>query len=55
VSGAAARDDYGVVVGDVDATAQLRDERRAVRGKPGFFDRGPGYARLAQGERTGAG
>jgi N-methylhydantoinase B len=58
VSPERARDDYGVVVSgsggeagvDEDATARLRDERRAARtGDEPFFDRGPGYARLAGG------
>jgi N-methylhydantoinase B len=58
VSPERARDDYGVLVSvsggevgvDVDATARLRDERRAARtGDEPFFDRGPGYARLAGG------
>ena len=30
-----------------DATRRLRDEMRARRGEPAFFDRGPGYERLA--------
>jgi N-methylhydantoinase B len=56
VSVGGARDDYGVVLaydGDaaaVDATAteQLRRERRAaLTGDEPFFDRGPGYERLA--------
>jgi N-methylhydantoinase B len=58
VSPERARDDYGVLVSgsggeagvDEDATARLRDERRAARtGDEPFFDRGPGYARLAGG------
>jgi N-methylhydantoinase B len=44
VSEAAARDDYGVVVGDPEATRRLRE---APRGERPFFDRGPGYERLA--------
>ena len=58
VSSAAARDDYGVVLScegqraDVDASAteELRGTLRAERpaGQP-FFDRGPGYALLAEG------
>jgi N-methylhydantoinase B len=52
VSAGAAGDDYGVVLEDgrVDgaATRLLREEMRARRGAPPFFDRGPGYARLAQ-------
>jgi N-methylhydantoinase B len=47
VSREAAERDYGVVLGDDDATRRLRDELRASRGEPPFFDRGPGYARLA--------
>src|SRR5215216_6663971 len=41
VSLAAAREDYGVVVGDDVATRALRDEMRARRGPLAFFDRGP--------------
>jgi N-methylhydantoinase B len=37
------------VVGDPDATAALREQLRAARGAPAFFDRGPGYERLAGG------
>ncbi|MGH3443504.1 MAG: hydantoinase B/oxoprolinase family protein [Nitriliruptorales bacterium] len=55
VSREAAERDYGVVLaGEGDAlradeaeTAARRDELRAVRGDPPFFDRGPGYAKLA--------
>ena len=56
VSGRAAREEYGValVAGpdgearpDAAATAALRAELRRVRGRPPFFDRGPGYRRLA--------
>jgi N-methylhydantoinase B len=49
VSAAGARDDYGVVLGDPAATGARRAELRVERGageRP-FFDRGPGYARLA--------
>jgi N-methylhydantoinase B len=56
VSLEAAERDYGVVVVagddddepavDADATASLRPRLRASRPEPGFFDRGPGYARL---------
>jgi N-methylhydantoinase B len=46
VSLESARDDYGVVVGDVEATARLRAAPRSERP---FFDRGPGYERLARG------
>jgi N-methylhydantoinase B len=58
VSVGAARDDYGVVLTLVDATAAvdeaateaLRTERRGARtGDEPFFDRGPGYARLSGG------
>ncbi|RIQ14537.1 hydantoinase B/oxoprolinase family protein [Jiangella rhizosphaerae] len=58
-----ARDDYGVVVlGPVDdpvadeaATAALRAGWRAARtGDEPFFDRGPGYARLAGGASSAA-
>jgi N-methylhydantoinase B len=45
VSVEAARDDYGVVVGDAEATRLLRS---APRGERPFFDRGPGYERLAR-------
>jgi N-methylhydantoinase B len=51
VSVTGAREDYGVVVGDERATRALRAERRS--GRPDdvepFFDRGPGYPRLAGG------
>jgi N-methylhydantoinase B len=58
VSVEAARSAYGVVLTyegdrvevDVEATSQLRSECRARRtGNEPFFDRGPGYARLAGG------
>ncbi|MGH1562102.1 hydantoinase B/oxoprolinase family protein [Mumia sp. DW29H23] len=58
VSPDGARDDYGVVLTgsgddlgyDADATAALRAERVAERGEGEvFFDRGPGYAQLADG------
>ena len=62
VSVAAAASDYGVVLAgpgsgpavDEDATDRLRETLRAARpaSRP-FFDRGPGYARLAGG-RTAA-
>ena len=54
-----ARADYGVVItGDADdpvadeaATAELREQMRAERtGDEPFFDRGPGYAKLADGQ-----
>jgi N-methylhydantoinase B len=47
VSEEAARADYGVVVGDAEATARLREDLRMARGGPAFFDRGPGYERLS--------
>ncbi|MEV7005024.1 hydantoinase B/oxoprolinase family protein [Streptosporangium sp. NPDC051022] len=56
VSPRGARDDYGVVVLDTpdgprvdeEATRELRALARAGRtGREAFFDRGPGYARLA--------
>ena len=56
VSARAAREAYGVVLvaspdgeagHDADATAALRRELRVSRGRPPFFDRGPGYRRLA--------
>jgi N-methylhydantoinase B len=34
---------------DVEASDRLRADRRAARGEQPFFDRGPGYARLAGG------
>ncbi len=61
VSAAAAAADYGVVLGGPDAdaaapvvdetaTARLRETMRAERPEQRpFFDRGPGYARLAGG------
>ena len=58
VSVGGARDDYGVVVteagagpvADAAATDDLRGELRSRRtGAEPFFDRGPGYARLAGG------
>ena len=60
VSSAAARDDYGVVltgpstapVVDEDATRALRERLRAERPEQPFFDRGPGYARLAGGRTS---
>ena len=60
VSPEGAREDYGVVVtGPVDAPqvhvaasdelrARMREERGPLEQRP-FFDRGPGYARLAAG------
>ncbi|HEY0541134.1 MAG TPA: hydantoinase B/oxoprolinase family protein [Actinoallomurus sp.] len=59
VSAEGAREDYGVVLRpgetdadpepDLDATTELRAHRRAGRGPVSFFDRGPGYAILAEG------
>jgi N-methylhydantoinase B len=55
VSAQGARDDYGVVLrpgeteADPEATAGLRARMRAGRGPVAFFDRGPGYATLADG------
>ena len=57
VSREGARDDYGVVVArrgdapavDDAASDALRADLRAARGEQPFFDRGPGYARLAAG------
>ncbi|MBA2768129.1 MAG: hydantoinase B/oxoprolinase family protein [Sporichthyaceae bacterium] len=58
VSVDAAREDYGVVmahdgievVADAAASSSLRAELRSRRtGEEPFFDRGPGYARLADG------
>jgi N-methylhydantoinase B len=47
VSRAAAREEYGVVVGDAAATIALRERMRASRGPLPFFDRGPGYRQLS--------
>jgi N-methylhydantoinase B len=56
VSGEAAREAYGVVLvtgpegessHDGEATRALRERLRAARGRLPFFDRGPGYRRLA--------
>ena len=44
----AARDEYGVVLGDAAATGREREAMREARGEPAFFDRGPGYERLAE-------
>ncbi len=57
VSLAAAATDYGVVLTgpepDGAATSRLRETMRAARPGPWpFFDRGPGYARLAGGRRS---
>jgi N-methylhydantoinase B len=49
VSAEAAERDYGVLVGDAAATAELRERLRAERPPPGMFDRGPGYAQLSGG------
>jgi N-methylhydantoinase B len=54
VSPGAAREDYGVVIGDRDASEALRaSRRRAARDDAPFFDRGPGYPILSGG-RTAA-
>jgi N-methylhydantoinase B len=58
VSFEGARRDYGVVasgtkddpVVDVEASDALREQLRAERPEEPFFDRGPGYARLAEGK-----
>jgi hypothetical protein len=56
VSARAAREEYGValVTGpggdmghDADATVRVRRQLREARGRSPFFDRGPGYRRLA--------
>jgi len=56
VSARAAREDYGVVLApdvagaprvDDAATRALRERLRGTRGPQPFFDRGPGYRRLA--------
>ena len=55
-----ARDSYGVVASgspeevhvDIPASDALRAEMRSSRGEEPFFDRGPGYAVLAGGERS---
>jgi N-methylhydantoinase B len=57
VSVAGARDDYGVLLRrdgddvevDAGATRALREDRRSTAGGRPFFDRGPGYPRLAGG------
>jgi N-methylhydantoinase B len=54
VSVEGARRDYGVVLdaeGEVDlvSTVELRAEMRQWRGHESFFDRGPGFTRLADG------
>jgi N-methylhydantoinase B len=57
VSREGARAGYGVVVEgepddpvvDVAASDALRQQVRSSRGEQPFFDRGPGYARLAGG------
>jgi N-methylhydantoinase B len=49
VSTAGARADYGVILGDAEATAGLRARLRADRGAAPFFDRGPGYPTLSGG------
>ncbi len=60
VSFAGARDSYGVVASgspeevhvDIPASDALRADMRSARGEEPFFDRGPGYALLAGGERS---
>jgi N-methylhydantoinase B len=60
VSFEGARRDYGVVasgtkddpVVDVEASDALREQLRAERPEEPFFDRGPGYARLAEGKNA---
>ena len=61
VSFGGARRDYGVVatgdrddpVVDLVASDALRAELRSARpAEEAFFDRGPGYARLAEGRTT---
>jgi N-methylhydantoinase B len=56
VSARAAREEYGVVLAegsggaaghDAAATLSLRQRLRETRGRLPFFDRGPGYRRLA--------
>ena len=48
VSTEAAERDYGLVVGDAEATATKRARIRAERPDPEMFDRGPGYTALAE-------
>jgi N-methylhydantoinase B len=60
VSFEGARRDYGVVatgtkddpVIDVAGSDSLREQLRADRPEEPFFDRGPGYARLAEGKNA---
>jgi N-methylhydantoinase B len=54
VSPEAARTEYGVVLGDAAATERTRSAMRAERGAAPFFDRGPGYERLARAESSRA-
>ncbi|NUP46997.1 MAG: hydantoinase B/oxoprolinase family protein [Catenulispora sp.] len=54
VSLSGAKRDYGVVmtadgVVNLTVTSSLREEMRWLRGSEPFFDRGPGFARLAHG------
>jgi N-methylhydantoinase B len=49
VSVEGAREDYGVILDDPAATAELRARLRADRGPAPFFDRGPGYPSLSGG------
>jgi len=51
VSAASAKQDYGVVVGDLNATVQLRDDMRVSRAPLPMFDRGEKFrALLSQGK-----
>jgi N-methylhydantoinase B len=60
VSARSAREDYGVVLDvatddvriEVVATEAVRARMRAERGAQPFFDRGPGYRRLAGREHA---
>jgi N-methylhydantoinase B len=60
VSFEGARRDYGVVATgtkdepavDIEASDALREQLRAERPEEPFFDRGPGYARLAEGKNA---
>jgi N-methylhydantoinase B len=54
VSAEAALGEYGVVLGDAAATERTRSGLRAERGAAPFFDRGPGYERLAGAESSRA-
>jgi N-methylhydantoinase B len=50
----AAVDDDGAVDVDLAATTDRRERMRVERGEPPFFDRGPGYAQLADDGATQA-